>query len=1041
MKREFPSMQRSMCVAATVLLWVSAMLLTPRIARPQANSATFYGTVTDPTGAVVPGAKVTLIAQGTRATTTKVTGGSGDFAFSFVPVGTYTLRIEAKGFRTYVGTGIVLTAGQQTRQTFHLQLGSAVQTVSVTSSVPLVNTVSAQQLHTFQQTEVRQLPLLNRNIGSLMEVGAGVNYLSSGNAQGGVQMNGVGLQGTRYSLDGTNASGNLEGSAMSQWSSPNLIDIMSLEGVQEVSTVKGVIPAEYADAVGGQVNIVSKSGTNQWHGSVFENHQDSALNARFQRASTKPRLTFNQFGGALGGPIVKDRVFIFGDYEGYRRSASQFVEDNVPTQATRQLLLGAVPAYNLALQEYPLPNSPTTPDAMVGLFSETKRAIQTDNHVDVKGDIMVTPSSRFSLSFSRGSPYQLIPRIFLNDDRISTNPLYHGNVSFITGGAQWTSETRFGYNRPEQSRLDGYFALKDPNNSDESGFPFGRRLPNLDTTIGFSGPGGELWIETGYNYELEEKFALQRGHHSFKFGGDYQRTNGSRTNPQVPDVYYTSLEGLLTNTPSQAEASFGQGVFKGHLSEFGIFGQDDWRATPKLTVNLGLRYDFYYALQVDGTLQDPTAGVYNPSSLSMDGNFIVGPLRPLSSIYNNDNNNFGPRFGFAYNPDGQGKTAIRGGFGVMFTSQMPGAMWAGAQTDRNIPFRDFFTENQVAAAGLKYPIYNIDMANLENSLALQTGNQRVAAFTIFNPNLQNPYTMQYTLDVEHQLTPSVMFSSAFVGTRGVKFLAFRWGNQVRPDGTIPNPNLSRFYYVDNSQTLSYFGWQNSLKKRFSRNLSFDINYTYAKSLATQGGDVGAYYQNGVDNRNQNFFDLKADRGPAAADMTHYFIADWVYQLPGLSSLGNSFVRETIGGWQASGIFSANTGQPIYLSQPASNNGQRPDFIGGTPVLSNYTSTLQYLNPAAFARVPLSSTGGAAIRPGNAGPGEWRGPGQWDLDFSLAKNFSIRENVKLQIRTDMFNAFNHTNLSGLRTGITDPFFGKLLSTTGARVIQLNARLTF
>lgn len=1039
MTRRFLSQRGLRWAVATVFLGTSALLLTPKVGWSQENSATLYGNVTDPTGGVIPGASVTLTKQDTQATITKTTNSSGDFTFTFVPIGTYTLRIEAKSFATYVATGITLVAGQQARQTYNLQLGTATQTVTVTESVPLINTVSAQQLHTFEQTEIRELPLLNRNISNLLAVGSGVSHYSA--AQGGVQMNGVGIQGTRYTVDGTNASGNLEGSSISAWGAPNLIDVMSLEGVQEVSTIKGVVPAQYADAIGGQVNIIMKSGTNQWHGSVFENNQVSALNARFQRANSKPRLTFNQFGGSLGGAIIKNRVFIFGDYEGYRMSQNQFIEGNVPTAATRQLLLNAVPAYNLALKEFPLPNGPAIAGSYAGDYSTTKRNLQSDNHFDTKIDIMLATADRLSISFTRGNPYQLTPRIYVDDDRVSLNPVYRGNVSFITGGGRWTSQTRFGFNRPEQSRLDGYFSQKDPSNPDESSLPFGRRLPDLNTTLGFSGPGGELWDETGYNYELGENFALERGHHSLKFGGDYQHTNGRRTNPQVPDVNYSSLEELLANTPSQAEATFGQGVFNGHLSEFGFFIQDDWRVTPKLTLNLGLRYDFYYALRVDGTLQDPTAGIYNPSPLSMDGNFNVGPIRPLSNIYNNDNNNFGPRFGFAYNPDGLGKTAIRGGFSLMFTSQMPGAMWAGAQTDRNIPFRDFFTSEQLAKAGLKYPIYATDMADLERSLALQSGNKRVAAFTIIDPNLQNPYTMQYLLDIEHQLTPSTMFSTSFVGTRGVKLLAYRWANQVRPDGTIPNPDLSRSYYVDNSQTLTYYGWQNSLKKRFSHNVSFDINYTYSKSLATEGGDVGAYYQNGVDNRNQDFFDLRADRGPSAGDMTHNFVADAIYQLPDFSSMSNSLMRQTIGAWQISGVFSANTGQPIYLSQPASNNGQRPDYIGGAPILSNYQTTLQYLNPAAFARVPLSPTGGAAIRPGNATPGGWRLPGQWNLDFSLAKNLTIEKRAKLQIRMDMLNALNHTNLSGLRTNITDPFFGRLLSTAGARKIQLNARMTF
>jgi hypothetical protein len=164
-------------------------------------------------------------------------------------------------------------------------------------------------------------------------------------------------------------------------------------------------------------------------------------------------------------------------------------------------------------------------------------------------------------------------------------------------------------------------------------------------------------------------------------------------------------------------------------------------------------------------------------------------------------------------------------------------------------------------------------------------------------------------------------------------------------------------------------------------------------------------------------------------------------LPEFSGISNSLIRQTIAAWQMSGIFSAGSGQPIYLSQPASNLGQRPDYVGGAPTLSNYRTNLKYLNPAAFAAVPLSPTGGAAIRPGNATPGGWRLPGQWNLNFSLAKNFALREAAKLQIRMEMLNAFNHTNLTGLRTDITDPFFGQLRSTAGARIIQLNARLTF
>jgi hypothetical protein len=237
---------------------------------------------------------------------------------------------------------------------------------------------------------------------------------------------------------------------------------MSVEGIAEVSAVKGVIPAEYADAIGGQVNVVSKSGTNAWHGSLFENNQSSALSARFQFASTKPQLTLNQFGGSLGGPIKKNKIFIFGDYEGYRDTQGTFVNGNVPTAAVRDELIKAVPAYQLALQAFPLPNQPAASGATVGTFSAIKPLIRNDNHVDARGDMILTDNSRLSISYNRGTPYQSTPRYYNNDAQLYVNSLNRGNVSYIVGGSQWTSETRFGYDRTIQDRLDQFFKPQYP---------------------------------------------------------------------------------------------------------------------------------------------------------------------------------------------------------------------------------------------------------------------------------------------------------------------------------------------------------------------------------------------------------------------------------------------------------------------------------------------------------------------------------------------------------------------------------------------------
>src|SRR6266568_3033866 len=296
----------------------------------QVSTANFYGIATDSSGAVVPAAVVTMTNTETATVFRKVSDGAGEFQFDFLPTGTYNLRIEAPGFKVNETKGITLTAGQQARQTYMLDVGSISETVSVAGTATLLNAVSAEQQQSIDDSEVSQLPLQRRNVSNILPVGTGVS-----DAGGAVRMNGFGRNGTVYSVDGVNASANAEQRSASTYGASDYIDIMSIEGIAEVQTIKGVVPAEYGDALGGHVNVITKSGTNQWHGSLFENFQSQRLNARNQLLSSKAPLTFNEFGGSFGGPIRKNRVFLFGDYEGYREAAFAVVQGTVPTLQTR----------------------------------------------------------------------------------------------------------------------------------------------------------------------------------------------------------------------------------------------------------------------------------------------------------------------------------------------------------------------------------------------------------------------------------------------------------------------------------------------------------------------------------------------------------------------------------------------------------------------------------------------------------------------------------------------------------------------------------
>jgi hypothetical protein len=471
------------------------------------------------------------------------------------------------------------------------------------------------------------------------------------------------------------------------------------------------------------------------------------------------------------------------------------------------------------------------------------------------------------------------------------------------------------------------------------------------------------------------------------------------------------------------------------MYDFGFFLQDDWRVRSNLTLNFGLRYDFY-----SNTVAKPKNGsdslLYNARLL--DDKFNV-ERQDTSNPFNHDQLNLGPRFGFSYDVGGQGKTVVRGGFGAMFSPQMVGSVGLGVQS-KDIPRVITFSRQEALELGIKFPMSS-DQARL---VIEQRAREQdfTSLFILINPELQDPYSMHYTLGIQHELTPTLVLETAFVGLQGRKFLLWRFPNQPdRQTGQRPNPNLAVSHNADQSQRVSYTSWQTSLRKRYSRNVSGSFHYTWGKSVSSVGGmgDTGAYYHDGGISTLQDFSDIRAGRGPSFGDVSHYATAEMVYELPGLLNVSNSVVRQALGGWRIAGIFSGQTGEPLGITQSSGIQASRPDYVGGQAVLDNYNDTRMYLNKDAFALVPIVPASRATARAGNLGYGAVRGPGRWNVDFSLAKDFRVTERVGFQLRTDMFNALNHVNLSGLVTNINTSTFGQLRSTRGQRVFQLNGRI--
>lgn len=386
--------------------------------------------------------------------------------------------------------------------------------------------------------------------------------------------------------------------------------------------------------------------------------------------------------------------------------------------------------------------------------------------------------------------------------------------------------------------------------------------------------------------------------------------------------------------------------------------------------------------------------------------------------------------GLAYNPDGHGKNVIRAAAGILFTPLLGETFSQNIMNSPDVPFRVTLAKADAATLNLHFPVYN------EDFLPLVKSGQAAASYQVINPGITAPYSLDTYLGYQRALPSSMVLESGFVFNHGMKFVMQR--NYNLPDrvtGVLPNPKVSSSVYIDNSDNSHYLSWQSSLRKRFSHGLSGNIAYTWGKVISYGTGDI---LSNPSDV--QNFFNIRAARGPATGDRTHSFVGDFVYELPKAKGLSNAFARQVLGGWQISSIFSTGTGIPLSITESSALDPSRPDATGLPPVNTNYRQTLQYLNLAAFLSVPVSKASGGPSRPGTLGRAAVRGPGYVNLDFSFGKYFSITEKLRFQLRADMFNALNHTNFGNVVVDITKSNFGQLTS-AGARQIQLNGRLTF
>jgi len=1004
-------------LSAILIIWVGRTAA-------QVNTATLYTIVTDHTEAVIANASINLREERTGIARTQASDAAGESAFTFVPIGTYTLSISSPGFKTLAVSGLTLGAGQNERRNFVLEIGSISDKVTVTAETPLVNTVSAEQLFTHKSTQIEELPIARRRATDLVSIGTAIQRnapTGTNNNAGAFRMNGLGGAAINVTMDGIPASGDPGSAQAGMRGGFNYIEIVSLEAIEEISVAKGAFSAEFSNALSGNINVITKSGTNKWHGSLFEAFNAENLNARPTFLTFRPPLTFNQFGGSIGGPIKKDRVFIFGVYEGYQDRRFATVNGLVFTPRFRNDLLARNPGFRPILDEVYLPNQPFTPTAATALYTQAASLKANTDHVVIKSDAWLSSHAKVTATWLRDRPDLTFPTAFQapgpNSFRTFTGRVDRVNVNFTTFRANWSAETRFGRNKVDNDRGDQVRTSMGP-------------LLGI-TAIGVSVGDGEIsFIGDAPHWVMEQKVTVQHGRHSLKFGGILNRAAFGQSLSHGGELQYNTAQDLLNNAPTSARFDFGTKPWVGKAYNVGFFLQDDWKVTPRLVLNLGLRYDYFGHMPVKGR-DGGSSPALHFAPFTDFATFSRGGFRPADDPYDSDPINLGPRFGFAYNPDRSGKTVIRGGFGMMFMPFGTNILDLTPLNSTDLPFRVQPSSIELDRLGIRYPITIDQAAGLLRSpgAGLRSGDQA-------DTMMQAPYALNYSFGIQRALGASLMLETAFVGTSGRKFLAVRQYNQPdRLTGIRPNPNLVQGRYWDNSDSTQYASWQTSLRKHYSHGFTGSVHYTWGKAISYQDGDLS--YSN--NQSTQDFANMRAERARAKEDLQHVFVGNWIYTIP-IFSNSAPLLRNTLGNWQASSIFRAQSGFPINISQSSARIASRPDILlDFKGAILN--SGLQYLNPAAFALVPINSVSRQPVRPGNIGRMALTAPGRWNVDFSLAKNFRFLENVQVQFRADMLNVFNHIDLVAVATNVVASNFGQLTGGTEPRTIQFHMRFSF
>ena len=950
----------------------------------QVDRATLNGTVADSSGAVIPGVKVEAFSATTGKEREVLTNERGIYLIPAIPVGRYSFVFSKNAFRTLKYEDIELRVGQTLTLDARLDVASISSSVEVQAKPALLEQSTAELGTVVDSADIANLPTNGRNWANLLVLVPGA-LDDGGGDQRSIRFGGRGRDDNNYMFDGVDATGIQE-----QASKSTTRLQVSSDAVEEYRVNSMLYTAEYGAGAGGQVDIVTKSGTNEFHGSLFEYLRNSALDSRSfldldldpaaPGVTKVPPFRMNQFGATFGGPIVKDKTFFFASYEGIRQFRGLTLHAFVPSASFTSQVLATSPALAPILNMYPggqLPTSDPTTDEFTHLGSIRIR----EDSGFFRLDHRLSDATTLYFRGIRDDSFSAAPLgNLLDTQQIKTKPQNYVVGMEHTFSPSIFNEAKFGVNRA-------------PFHNPQAGiFP-----QNLAVNFGnFEGLNNDNTDnEVGTTFGWIDNLSIVRGRHTFKVGGEIRRIRLNQGITQDDAITYADNPSILSNQLNSLSLK-GSWWSRGLRRVFILpYFQDEWKVLPNLTINMGIRWEKY---TVAKEVLDRTR-VFDLS---------CGGICPAHSpLYNANNLNFDPRFGVAWAPSKT--TVVRTGFGLYHGAAQNDDLNAALESDN---VRLSLTSADVP--NLSYPI--------EPFIPLASS-QGITPRALQREGRRDLYAEEWGLSVQHTLPHDFVLQAAYSGSHGVRLFARNYINLIDPaTGLRPLQNFGQIDIKHDDGTSSFHALNLSLQRHMAQGWSWDLQYMFSHSI--NDGSVGG----GESNAPQNALCRACDRGPSVFDIRHNLIMNTVYELPfgpGKQFLNNSGVAGKIfGGWELSGMSVWHTGHPLTVNLniddslvPDGNGGNaRPDVVPGISVVPQGQNANNWVNPAAFTVPPSDPNTGVIQRFGNAGRGIISAPITWQIDVSLAKKIKLTERFTLTFTAQAFNVFNHDQLADPNLGL-------------------------